>query len=534
MTIDLLDNERYIKDYELKEVKSSNLYNIRTGIPDDEGLASLSIFGEFGSEDRRKRFGYITLNDYFFNPHVFIVIVSMKRVVRDIVMDGGNWYIKEGEFYKLGAGEQPPALLPAGSGISFIRENWDKINWAKTDMAEGRKEKIKFLKQLKLDDIFVTKWLVIPPFFRDVDLQSGKKNDINIMYRKLLSLASLVKNTKSLFVAGGQTDAHAKLQQTLVDLYNYFVEFVSGVHGFIHEHVMGKSTDYSARTVISTANLNAERPEDMEVSFSHSSVPMHLILKSFAPFVMREFKGYVLDKLQGNKFVHFVRTSGEVERIPLADHFTEDLMSEAILKLIELYYESKEHRLDAFTLLAADGRRVPFMYYMEDGTFLQGNVEGGAKKARAMTLCELFYIVIMRSVIPNKYVYITRYPIEDYNNIYPTKINIIPYSRFGKHTIDGVVYPRFPEIKLPDDMKHVDTLFVDTLRLFPTYLSALGGDFDGDTCSITPVFANYEADKHIFSKVNVISIAGDTMRTWSTENVIHSLYFLTRKNKIIA
>ena len=47
----------------------------------------------------------------------------------------------------------------------------------------------------------------------------------------------------------------------------------------------------------------------------------------------------------------------------------------------------------------------------------------------------------------DKAIMITRYPIEDYQNIYPSLMNIIPYSKTKVATVNGVTYPRFPCMK---------------------------------------------------------------------------------------
>ena len=74
-------------------------------------------------------------------------------------------------------------------------------------------DRINFIKTCTLDEIFITKWLVLPAFYRDVDVYSSKKNDINIMYQFIISQASMLKSSKGMFNDDYiVTDAHKNIQ----------------------------------------------------------------------------------------------------------------------------------------------------------------------------------------------------------------------------------------------------------------------------------------------------------------------------------
>lgn len=532
MKIDIIDMEKWIKDSGIKEVTSANIFALKSTEPDPDGLGSYEIFGKPGSYERKNSFGYIDLVERFFHPHVLNVLVSLKKIINDVISGNGEFYIdlKEKCIKKLGEGMNAPDGYPVGSGINFLYDNWDNISFEKEKMSPTVKDRVVFIEKLKKNEIFITKFIVIPPFYRDVDVTAGKKNEINIMYQRIISLSSMLKSSSSFMTFQSVSDAHKKIQDTIMELYNYFVKFTTGNKGFIHLHVMGKPTDFSARMIISTPTINAETPDDMEVSFSHSAIPLHIVLKCFAPFIVREFRRMVIDKLGGSKFL-YQKTKTSYVRYELADHFTEELMSENIYKLIDLYYDSKEHRLDYFTLLGANEERLPFMYKTIEGQIVSNGSDEFTKvtssSIRPMMLCELFYVVAMNAV-KDKYIEVTRYPVEDYHNIYPTKMNIIPCHKYKKTIIENIEYPRFPIIDHDNDIKKVDSMFTDTLRLFPTYLAALGADFDGDMVSIQGVWGNNEADEFIYSKKNIVNIGGGTMRT--TKDITpHTIFALTRK-----
>ena len=133
------------------------------------------------------------------------------------------------------------------------------------------------------------------------------------------------------------------------------------------------------------------------------------------------------------------------------------------------------------------------------------------------------------NTIKDKSILITRYPVEDYHNIYPSLMNIIPYYKTKPKTIDGLMYPRFPDIR-EEELKEgeIASKFTDTLHMFPTYLEALNADFDGDTVSVQGVWTKNSGSRdYIYSKTNIINIGGGTMR--GTKDITaHTLYALTR------
>ena len=88
---------------------------------------------------------------------------------------------------------------------------------------------------------------------------------------------------------------------------------------------------------------------------------------------------------------------------------------------------------------------------------------------------------------------------------------------------------------LQDDILHkteekVLLKYNDTLHLFPTYLPALGADFDGDTVTVQGIFGKYDVNKYVHSNMNIINIAGGSMRNISDVNS-QVVYALTRTLK---
>lgn len=530
--IDIGSPEQYVKTNNLQEVTSNNMFSRNSSEPDPEGLVSYTIFGDPSSPQRKTQFAYIDLGDYFVHPSALDTLVYLKKIIKDVVYGEGEFFIRNGNILKVTAKNVPGPKDDVGYGTRWLRNHIKEINFTKDDISATVEDRIRFIKSLSDDEMFTTKWLVIPAFFRDVDVTSNKKNDINIMYQKIIAQAGVIKSTRSMFGKYTVTDSHRKIQDAISALYLYFTGFTLGTKTFMQQHVLGKGVDYAARMVISTPKINCERPEDMEVDFSHSATPLPMVLECFAPFIHYGFREFIKNKVQGSNFLYTKDSKGHLIQKELASNWEICLLSDNVQKLIKLYTDSKEHRLDTFTLEAADGSRIPIGYIAQDSNaFLDDAGALHNVNSRPITLCELFYMVAYNTV-RDKQIMVTRYPVEDYFNIYPSYMNIIPFTKTAKRTIDGVEYPRFPVITDADiadsSKENVGEKFVDTLHLFPTYLKALGADFDGDTVSVQGVFTkNTDSENFIYSLTNIINIGGGTCRD-TGDITAHTIYALTK------
>ena len=553
ITYDILSiTDELIENENIKEVTSSKIF-IRPGEPDPEGLASYEIFGYPGTDERKKRYGYINLNSVFVNPHVFFELKSIKKIYYDLVYGNGEFYLKNGDIFRVEDNTDISDNFEKGTGIKFLYKIWDKLNFDYKDLKSGiRYNRLRFLKSLDKKQVFMNKILVIPPYYRDIDVrQGGNKNEVNSIYIKILNLSQTIKTTEDLFktISNETTDAYRNIMDTLVEFHQKIIKMYGGRKGFIHKYIMGKNIDFSARLVISGLDVTQiEKPEDLNVTFEKCRVPLFAIIKCFSPFIVNGVRDIILDYLKGSEYIivhtgknigvsdNDVKNSSKIKntphlkRVKLADDWQTVLTSNYIYNLIELYHESPEHRLDIFTLPTEDGGEVNVGFYIDDGTDieLESDILTAKSKIQPLRLIHLFYMAAYEKV-RDKHIYITRYPIEDHNNTYPSGITIIPYKNTAKMKIGDTEYPYFPVVK-EDDRKKISGMFTDSLVLFPIYLSALDGDHDGDQLSIIGVFtkeANEDARKHIKSIGNMTAIDGASTRsvTALTQQVIHAFTY---------
>lgn len=548
MTIDIPNLDELVKEYNMKEVTSSTIFSQNSIEPDPDGLASYEIFGKPGSEERKNTFAYINLNSFFIHPQVWAAMKDLKReIFKDLLSGAMEFYVEGGELKAIKPGNKAPTGVAHGTGLVWLYKIWDQLNFKpKKDDAPGTKDRKKLICSLKKNEIFITKWLIMPPFYRDVDLHTNKRNKWNTYYIKLIQLASMIKGASIMMDIYQTTDAHRKIQETLEIIHGEILTFIGGTKGFIHNSVMGKPTKYSCRLVISSSNYDADREEDLDASFDHSPTPLHAVVKIFRPFISYRLKQILETQLGGRRYLNANPLKPAAGRVELDPNYMEIANVKTLDKIVNLYEESKYHRLFPVSFKTKDGGSVyPFWYNANAGIgeesvavssddfhintdaenqVLEMQLESEGKKFvkpdwRPLNWCQLFYMCAY-DMVKDKVIYITRYPIEDHNNIYPSLMSIIPCTSTRKMTMFGQSYPKFPILPTLENVKHseLDHFFIDTLNLHPAYLKSLNADFDGDMVSIISIFteeANASAKKFIKSITNMGSISGNTMRVVS-------------------
>lgn len=502
ITFDILYvSDEMIKNENIKEITSPKIFS-RPGEPDSEGLASYEIFGYPGTEERKKHYGYIDLKDIFVNPHVIFELKSIKKAYYDLIFGYGEFYLKDGDIIRIDEDNKSiPENVEKGTGVPFLYKIWDKLNFEYKDIPTGKRyNRLRFLKTISKNQVFMNKILVIPPFYRDVDInqEHGNKNEVNSLYIRILNLVQTMINTSSLFGSidiGGVSDSYREITNTLIEFHEKMIKMYGGRKGFIHKYIMGKTIDYSARLVISGLDLSKiEKTEDMVVDFKKTRVPLFAAIKCFTPFIINGVREIIFDYLKGSEYIIVnmnknigisdknvknlskINSINHLKRVKLANDWQSVLTAAYITNLIELYHESPEHRLDYFKLPTEDGDEINVGFYINSGDILEldDDIITASKRIQPLRLIQLFYMAAYDK-ISDKHIYITRYPIEDHNNTYPSGISIIPYNRTEKLTIGDTVYPHFPIVE-KDDINNISSMFVDSLVIFPIYLSALDGD----------------------------------------------------------
>ena len=513
MQVKLLNTEAFIKERKLEEV-SNPIFLDKDRVPTAKGLFSQEIFGSPGSNMRKNTFAYIDLGKPFLNPLVFITLKSIQRNIIGCISGEMNFAIlKSGELVPDESGK---------SGLDFLYKNWDKIKFKKSLGTDSptRVDKIKFIRSLSREEVFMKKLIIIPPFFRDLDwsqLSKGiiVKDEINDIYLNILGKASPKTEGES-GIDFVLEKTNFRIQLELVKVYESFKELLHKKKGMLKKNLLGKTIDYSVRLVISVNDYTGPSPVD----YQHAGVPLPYVLVLFFPFIMHEVISKFTETLQVNKKIAVIK-DGTYETIELHEDAYLDFLEKEIERRIKLFIRDHHSRTDPILIKDKKGKMVPMASFQPFGI----SVDGTKEAPRSLTWLDLFYIVAS-DVVVDKHVYISRYPLDSLHNMFPSKVAVLTTNKTVKEVINEREYPFYPSFDPEDKNVH----YIDTLRFSSSYLGSTGADFDGDQVSVRSVFtkeANDEADKLIKSPKMMLNASGAPIRTILHEGV-QGLYSLTK------
>ena len=336
------------------------------------------------------------------------------------------------------------------------------------------------IKSLSKDEIFIQKWIVIPVFYRDVDLSKGQKvvPELDKMYNKLIQYANGITDTSFSFFNNGLCYS---IQSLLIDIRKYGQSLIEKKYGFFHKAILGKSTDFGSRDVISVPVMNRyETPQQNPVDIMHTGIPVTKCLALAYPFI----KKYCLDFFANNfrnakEYPVYRWVDGKykiVAKVNIKDQM-QIYTAQMIDKKIERYMKSPGTRFETINIITDDDKEIP-MYF---SGLLRPMPGVDLKKyspslyQRPMTWADLFYQAAME-VAADKYVYITRYPVTSYASIFPSKCTPLSTLNTMPLEVDGKFYPNYPVIDLSLSTDKISTLFIDTVTMSNLFLDALGGD----------------------------------------------------------
>ena len=497
MKIKLVNVDEFIQVNQCLEV--TNPVYFSNGRPTEDGLFSPTIFGELGTEDRRTKFGYIDLHGKFLQPIIYKVLTSLDSRI-DSIISGTGYYRLDPKGNLVEDGQR------GETGLDFLYKIVEQLKFAESE-SPVRKTKIKLIKGLKKDEMFMDKWLVLPAFLRDYNPKGSvvEVDAVNDIYAKIIRTASSIDGTTLNFLAH---NSRANLQKNLVTLYTDFTESLAHKKGLIRRSLLGKSVDYATRSVITAPKVNSKSYDKLEIKFGYTGVPLSQIITLFYPFFVKYIEDFV--KIHREELSRFKDKDGKDIYIP---NIEEQFSAKGIEKILEGYIKNIEGRFSSLTVKDQDGKVHPVQIFSE-------------QLKRNFTLTDIVYIAAV-DICADKHVFVTRYPVESFLNIYPSKIKILSTKNTMEMRLPDRYLENYPVI-YPDYPVDEET-FVDSVRPSLLVLGALGADFDGDTVSLRGVFtkeANQEAERMINSKTMIIGQGGNNARGIGNEAVL-SLYTLT-------
>lgn len=531
LQLEVLDVPLYIKQNELKEITNPTFFS-PSGAPTSDGLLSNEIFG-MTQKERSGIFAYIDLGEYFIDPSCWKTLTKLDSKFKGII-NGINKYIitPDGELVEDETGN---------TGIKWLKQNFGKIKFKKTD-SRTRDMRIKYIMHnYNKGRMFINKYIVIPPYYRDVNT-TGKHTgvgQINTFYVNLLTAARALKENNDYGLSMADTTCY-RIQNTLKAIYDWFCgnsnsdikdkgSGLGGKFGLIRAN-MGYTSDYSSRLVLSAPNLNTNSVDDLMVTLDKSAIPLAAVAADFYPFMMFHIRKFFENELQNATSYEFVNDNGEQVSIELAEdpmaYFNDDMIKDHLKKFVY----SHDTR---FIPVELPTKNTDHVYYM---TF-KGKRWDSVKDAelsseptlqRPLTWVDVIYVAAIRAT-DGKQISFTRYPYDSYFNTIYTGIEVATTKETEPIMLNGELYKFYPKIRLDDINAPSAQKFIDTMQISNLYLNGMVADYDGDMGQVKGSFfneTNQELANFTNSKANFINMACTNIRV-SEKEAVQSLYNMT-------
>lgn len=531
LQLEVLDVPLYIKQNELKEITNPTFFS-PSGAPTSDGLLSNEIFG-MTQKERSGIYAYIDLAEYFIDPSCWKTLTKLDSKFKGII-NGINKYIitPDGELVEDETGN---------TGIKWLKQNFGKIKFKKTD-SRTRDMRIKYIMHnYNKGRMFINKYIVIPPYYRDVNT-TGKHTgvgQINTFYVNLLTAARALKENNDYGLSMADTTCY-RIQNTLKAIYDWFCgnsnsdikdkgSGLGGKFGLIRAN-MGYTSDYSSRLVLSAPNLNTNSVDDLMVTIDKSAIPLAAVAADFYPFMMFHIRKFFENELQNATSYEFVNDNGEQVSIELADdpmaYFNDDMIKDHLKKFVY----SHDTR---FIPVELPTKNTDHTYYM---TF-KGKRWDSVKDAelspeptlqRPLTWVDVIYVAAIRAT-DGKQISFTRYPYDSYFNTIYTGIEVATTKETEPIMLNGELYKFYPKIRIEDINAPSAQKFIDTMQISNLYLNGMGADYDGDMGQVKGSFfneTNQELSNFTNSKANFINMACTNIRV-SEKEAVQSLYNMT-------
>ena len=524
----LLNPERFVKLNGFDQVTDPISFD-KGMIPSQGGLFSTNIFG-MSLDDRRNKFAYIDLKRKFITPKAFISLKQLNRNFESLIYGTKKFRIENGLLISDEENGQ--------TGMDFLYKNWDNIKFEKNS-SDKRNERIDLLKNNKKSDIFIEKFIVIPAFYRDANVQQASSStprvpEINDKYNQIIRNVNLITASNNFDMLINALIG--KTQQLIVDVYNILKSKVEKKNGYLRKFVMGKSVDYCSRVTITAADYSSETWQDQHIDFEHTGLPLSFCLSMMTPFIIWWATGYFKRQFENNKDNYpVILKDGSKVYVKLE---SPELVynTEYLERRLDRYINNPSSRFDKIELPIRKDyiEKYAINYPIYVSLVGYNTAETTMQKdhnrlTRPLTWTDIFYMAA-DDVSSDKFCQITRYPLLDYLGTFFTKITVLSTRNTMPMVINNHLYPEYPVVHTDSRITNLDAWFIDSVKLCPIFLPRIGGDHDGDQITAKILFsmeANEDARRIINAKTNVLSINGDGICSVGNEG-IQTMYTLTR------
>ena len=468
MKIDILDVDRLVEVNNLQEVSYHKLFS-NNMIFHPDGLLSNEIFG-ISKSDRRSTFAYINLHKKFIHPHIYQKV--LKRIYNKIV------YIIAGQMKVSIVNGMMQKDDNGWTGIDQLYNHWDEIDWRRSESVDKINKSL--LINLKRDQIFLSKFPIMPPAYRDVMISgtidsSDHVNELNQLYQSLIRGVNML-NEGGLF-ARTQYSTQSKVQDALVNIYLYCQNMISRKNGLIRKNLIGKSVDYGVRSVITATTFRHDRITDAMVDIDHAAVPMSQCCSAFYPFIQSWVKNFFTrEVLNDPNLFTFYDPETKQEFTAQFKNPEMQFSDRNIKKMINDFCLNPDNRFKMIKLEVLvptkKGTESKQAYLMLKGKKVMNN-DIPKDLHRPMTVTDVLYLACV-DCCEKRHIMVSRYPVGTDKGIFFNKIRVQSTINKIKVVLNGKEYPNYPDINLDINPSKIGVQFIDSLSYSNSHLDGMG------------------------------------------------------------
>lgn len=518
--------------FSLFSVDNVSMFDNETGDFHPRGLFSSVIFGKQGDKKRMSQHSFINLRAPIVHPFYLKQLISFKPLYGEILKGTlyAIWDDKVKDFVK----SNP---VNGNTGYAFFQEHFDKLTFKK-EGSVAAEQMSTFLKDNK-HRAYITKYIVIPAGLRDVEFDDNGRpveDELNELYRKLLSRANTVNMITAKKNDVVLDNARAALTKTSLDIFNHIYDLIEGKRGFFQSRFASRRVFGTTRNVISgqeagTVDLNDIRSPAQDMT----TVGLAQFMSGMQPKVRYNLREKVLKSFMDNI----------KEQVYLYDTKT---LEKVLVTLPEKTRDrwGTNDGLDSFmggfleptarqSAVKVDGHYIALLYRDSKGFKLVDDINDvpDDKKVNVKPLKwgEMFYLA-SAPLVKETRGFNTRYPVTGLGSMFPSRTYLKttelsqflhPYSDDWILDEENVDYVEFPNPSR-------DTTYHDTMVIHASTLGQLGADYDGDMLSWSPVWspeAIKEIDDYLDAVTTYVSPSGGLIYPSSTDVIDWVLFSLT-------
>lgn len=532
LQLDILDVEKFVKVNNCPCVSDPRAF-VSNNIPSNEGLLSNKLFGT-AQKERAGTFGYIDLHGWFMDPSCYKTWIRLDSKIKNIVFGVKYYRIDEhGDLIEDENGD---------TGLDWLHENINRIKFKRSD-SKSKQLSIKYL-ETNRDKMWIRKYIVIPPFYRDKNTSSNSRatvglGGVNKLYTNLIVSTNALLTPQEYGFDADDAEK-GRIQNIILQIYDFFCgnankdipadsvgAGLSKKLGLLRMTNMSKTADFSSRLVISPVDLKVNKPEELMVNYDYSAVPLYSTITQFRDFVMFNVREFFENEFTGSSTYPVIDKNGKEKYVYPEDPEIE-FSDERIAKEMDRFLEGYNNRFVPVEV-PVEGTKEKY-YMMYKGLYRSpSNPEKSQLVNRRLTWCDIFYIAAVEAT-RDKHVLITRFPIDSFSNQFTTKIVVASTRETEEVEYNGITYKWYPKIREKDIGVDTSNGFIDTLRFSNLYLAGIGGDYDGDQCTCKGVYtreANDELESYMNSKQNLVTFGCKPLKEPGSDS-IQAMFALTR------